>query len=302
LYQRVYDRFFVTHFLRGLVDALAHARLWLVAAAIALHSIGLVITGERWRIVIAALGFRLPLARTILINLAGIFVRNTTPTTGLGGDASRIALLGADGVPLVPATASFAYVRLAEVPPLAAIVLLSTPVALTLATRSRAVMVAAIAAVAAVAALVWLKRSIVRARVRDLWQRTQHIRIGWAAMGAAIGYASLAQIETIARQIVIAAAFGLPLTAQQAAAVTVMGIAGGFVPTVGSVGAIDGSLVAGLMMCGATAGTAVAITIVERAISYGMTTAAGGGALAWLGGRGVLRAFSARRTNTATAG
>ena len=91
----------------------------LVALALALHVVGLIITGERWRVVIGGLGSRLSLYRTTLINLAGIFVRNATPTTGLGGDASRIALLRAHGVPLAQATASFAYVRLAEVPPLA---------------------------------------------------------------------------------------------------------------------------------------------------------------------------------------
>lgn len=280
----------MTHFLRGLVDALAHARLWLVALALALHAIGLVITGERWRVVIAALGGRVPLARTILINLAGIFVRNATPTTGLGGDASRIALVRAEGVPLPQAAASFAYVRIAEFPPLASVVLLSTPVALTLLSRSRTVLLVAVVPLAVSAAAVWMKRTSLRGRLADLWRRTEHVRIGWGPMGAAIAYATLAQVETIARQIVVAAAFGLPLTIQQSAAVTVMGIAGGFVPTVGSIGAIDGSLVAGLMLCGATAETAVAITVVERAISYGVSTAAGAAALGVLGGKGVLRA------------
>src|SRR5881392_1006112 len=111
--------------LRGIGDALTHARLALVALAVALHVTGLLVTGERWRVVIAGLGSRLPLYRTTLINLAGIFVRNATPTTGLGGDASRIALLRADGVPLPQAAASFAYVRLAEVPPLALLVAIS---------------------------------------------------------------------------------------------------------------------------------------------------------------------------------
>jgi uncharacterized membrane protein YbhN (UPF0104 family) len=74
------------------------------------------------------------------------------------------------------------------------------------------------------------------------------------------------------------------------------------VPTVGSIGAIDGSLVAGLMLCGATAQTAVVITVVERAISYGLSTAAGAAALGILGGRGIVHAVSARRTNTAAAG
>src|SRR6185369_1320886 len=49
-----------------------------------------------------------------LINLAGIFVRNATPTTGLGGDASRILLLRSEGLPLVRATAAFGYVRLGD--------------------------------------------------------------------------------------------------------------------------------------------------------------------------------------------
>src|SRR5437870_4864662 len=104
--------------LRGVGDALAHAHPALVVAALTLHVVGLVITGERWRVVVAALGTRLSLARTTLINLAGIFVRNVTPTTGLGGDASRIVLLRVEGVPLAQAAAAFAYVRLAEVPPI----------------------------------------------------------------------------------------------------------------------------------------------------------------------------------------
>lgn len=282
----------MTHFLRGLAGALAHARLWLVALALALHAIGLVITGERWRVVIAALGGRVPLARTILINLAGIFVRNATPATGLGGDASRIALMRAEGVGLAQAAASFAYVRIAELPPLASVVLLSTPVALTLVSRSRGVLAGAVVLLVVSAGFAWINRTSLRGRIAELWQRTHGVRIGWGPMGAAIAYATLAQVETIGRQIVVAAAFGLPLTITQAAEVTVMGIAGGLVPTVGSLVAIDGSLVAGLMLCGANAETAAAITVVERAISYGVSTAAGAAALGVLGGRTVLGALT----------
>src|SRR5205085_4934462 len=105
--------------------------------------------------------------------------------------------------------------------------------------------------------------------------------------------ATVAQVETVIRQIVVAAACGLPLTIQQSATVTAMSIVGGFVPTVGSIGAIDGSIVAGLVLFGADTHTAVAITLIERLISYGFSTAAGAGALAVLGGRGVLRATGA---------
>ena len=298
----MYDPLVVTNILRGVAAALAHARLSFVLAALALHLTGLVITGERWRVVIAALGTRLRLSRTVLINLAGIFVRNATPTTGLGGDASRIALLRADGVPLAQATASFAYVRLAELPPLVLVVALSAPAVAAVARRSRLalVVVGVGLAVSTVAAV--LARQRIRDRVRALWVRTEHLRIDRASAGLAVFYATLAQVETVARQIVVAAAFGLPLTIQQSATITAMSIVGGFVPTVGSIGAIDGSLVAGLMLFGATADTAIAITFVGRAISYGVSTAAGAIALMLLGGRRLLRAVSARKTSTATAG
>ena len=275
--------------LRGVGGALAHARLPLVVLALALNGIGLVITGERWRGVVAALGSPLRLSRTTLINLAGIFVRNATPTTGLGGDASRIALLRAEGVPLARATASFAYVRLSEVPPLAVVVALSTPAIASLVRRSHTALIVTGAAVVVGMAIAWLARHRLRAHVASIWTRTGHLRIGPAPAARAVCCATLAQVETIARQIVVAAAFGVPLTIQQSATITIMGIVGGFVPTVGSVGAIDGSMVAGLMLFGATVETAVAITIVGRVISYGVSTAAGAVALALLGGRRILR-------------
>lgn len=280
--------------LRGVGGALAHAQIGLVALAVALHVVGLIITGERWRVVIAGLGSRLSLYQTTLINLAGIFVRNATPTTGLGGDASRIALLRAHGVPLPQATASFAYVRLAELPPLALLLVLTTTVVAQLASRSGTAVSVTALLLAIAAAIVWVSRERLREQLRSLWARTEHLRVDRRALGLAVFYATLAQVETNARQIVVAGAFGLPLSIQQSATITAMTIVGGFVPTIGSIGAIDGSMVAGLMLCGANAETAVAITIVGRAISYGLSTAAGALALALLGGRRVLRAVAAR--------
>jgi uncharacterized membrane protein YbhN (UPF0104 family) len=288
--------------LRAVLGALTHARLSLVLLALALHLTGLAVTGERWRVVIAALGTRLRLRRTILVNLAGIFVRNATPTTGLGGDASRIALLRAEGMPLARATASFAYVRLAELPPLLLVVLVSAPAIAAVAERSARALVVTSATIIVCTVALWLMRRTLGQQFASLRDRTAHLRIDRATIVLAVFYATLAQVETIARQIVVAAAFGVPLTIQQSATITAMTIVGGFVPTVGSIGAIDGSMVAGLMVFGATGGEAIAITIVGRAISYGVSTALGAAALALLGGRGVLRAINARRANTAAAG
>src|SRR5205814_4225812 len=149
--------------LRRVGGALEHARLPLVALALALHAIGLVITGERWRVVVAALGSRLRLSRTTLINLAGIFVRNATPTTGLGGDASRIALLRAEGVGLPQATASFVYVRAAELPAIAVVVLLALPaVGAAIARSARAIELAAMVCAAAFACAFAARRHLAR--------------------------------------------------------------------------------------------------------------------------------------------
>jgi glycosyltransferase 2 family protein len=289
-------------FVRAIGAALAHARPLLVAAAVALHLAGLLVTGERWRLVVAALGSRLTLARSTLINLAGIFVRNATPTTGLGGDASRIALLRAEGVGLAQAAAAFVYVRVAELPAIAAVALLAVPtIGAVIAASARGIEITiAVMAVALVAA--WAGRRRLRGHVAALREKSARVRITSGAFAAAVAYASLAQLETIVRQIVVAAAFGLPLTFAQSAAVTALSIAGGLVPTVGSVGAIESGLVAGLMMCGATADTAVAITIVERAISYGLSTALGAASLAVLGGRAILRVAADRDGHAVTAG
>lgn len=276
--------------LRGVGDAIAHANLAWVAAAFVLNLIGLVVNGERWRSACAALGSRLRLSRTTLINLAGIFVRNATPATGLGGDASRVLLLRAEGVPLAQATAAFAYVRLAEIPPIAATVLLAGPAMAAAARRSTTTLIVAGAVLSAAVIAASLNRHRFSARVAALWARTSHLRIVPAQAALAVFYAGLAQVESLARLMMAAAACGLSLSVQQSAAVTALAIAGGLVPTVGNLGAIEGSMVAALMVCGADAKTAVAITIIERVISFGVNAAAGAGALAWLGGRGILRA------------
>jgi glycosyltransferase 2 family protein len=285
----------VVGLLRGVGDALAHARPGLVALALALHILGLVITGERWRLVIAALGLRLSLLRTVLINLAGIFVRNATPTTGLGGDASRILLLRSEGLPLVRATAAFGYVRLAEIPPIALVVAFSAPAVAAIVRRSsRALLIGAIVA-AAVLLLLWIRRDWLRRQAAALTSDAQQVRIRRGTFAGAVVYAALAQVETIVRQIVVAAACGMSLSIQQSATITAMSIVGGFVPTVGSIGAIDGSIVAGLMLFGADGQTAITITLIERLISYGFSTAAGAAALATLGGRRVLAKYHGAR-------
>jgi undecaprenyl-diphosphatase len=101
------------------------------------------------------------------------------------------------------------------------------------------------------------------------------------------------------RLMVVSAALGVRLTVPQGAALTVFSIVGGLVPTVGSLGAIEGSLVTGLLLFGVPGGTATAITLVERAITYALSTALGAAALAAIGGWDTIR--FARRKSLAAA-
>jgi glycosyltransferase 2 family protein len=280
-------------FLRGVATTFAQARPGFVLLAVALHLAGLLVTGARWRAVAAALGGRISLVKATLVNLAGIFVRNVTPTTGLGGDAARIALLRSEAMPLPEATATFVYVRAAEIPALAAVVLMALPrLGGAIARVSGRLEAEAIVVAVAAIGIGLGRRRIVGglARLRA-WHR--RLRIAAPVWLSAIAYATLAQLETLVRQIVIAAAFGVPLTLTQSAAVTALGVVGGLVPTVGGVGTIDGGIVAALLLCGVPANAAVAITVAERAISFGLSTALGAAALGGLGGRAVLRTIAA---------
>jgi uncharacterized membrane protein YbhN (UPF0104 family) len=88
----------------------------------------------------------------------------------------------------------------------------------------------------------------------------------------------------VLRLIVVSAAAGTSLSIGQGCALAVLTILGGLAPTIGSLGGIEGSLMAGLLLFGVPAPTATAITVIERAITYVFSTAAGAAALIAIGG------------------
>lgn len=280
----------MTTLLRNVGDALAQAQLSLVVLGLVLHLASLLLTAERWRMVIAALGGRVSLARTALVNLAGMFVRNITPTTGLGGDVSRIVLLRGEGLGLVEASAAFAYVKLGEVPHLVLMAALAAWAAAGVISRPGRGLATLVAAVCLLIGLGWVVCGRIRSLLAGLLARTGRLRIDLRTMGFTTFYGLLAQSEGMVRLLLVAAAFGTHLTIQQSAAVISITIIGGFVPTVGGVGPIEGGMIGGLMAFGVSGSTAVAITLVDRVVSYVLDTALGAVAVVLLGGRTMLRA------------
>jgi uncharacterized membrane protein YbhN (UPF0104 family) len=276
----------VASFIHAASAALARASLPLVGTALGLHVAGLIMIGERWRAILARMGTSIALTRAVLVNLAGVFVRNIMPTTGIGGDAARIALFRSAGAPFADATVTLVYGRLAEVPAIVALVLLGLPAIGSAASRSRAAIVALAAGAAALLVVVAIRS---RHSLLVHWRtRLRLTAVPFSLLAVGTAWATASWIETAVRLMIVSAALGVRLSIAQGAALTVFSIVGGFVPTIGSLGAIEGSLMAGLLLFGTPAATAAAITVVERLITYAFSTALGGVALVALGGKAVV--------------
>jgi glycosyltransferase 2 family protein len=278
----------VSTFIHATLAALARARPALVAAAVVLHVAGLAMMGERWRAMLSRIGARITLARAILINLSGIFIRNVTPASGIGGDAVRIGLFRSAGVPLADATLTLLCGRLVEAPAVALLVLVGLPAIGAAASQSKAALIVVIALACAGAVLAAARRPA-DSRLGEWRERFGISRLPAGAIAIGLLWASGAWLETIVRLMVVARALGVQLTIPQGAALTVFSIVGGLVPTIGSLGAIEGSLMTGLVLFGVPPGTATAITLVERAITYALSTALGAMALGAIGGRDAVR-------------
>jgi uncharacterized membrane protein YbhN (UPF0104 family) len=286
----------------GAIDALRSVDPWYVAAALALYVLGVSAAGLRWRLILAALGHRVPVADALLTYLAGIFVNNVTPASRLGGEACRIAAIGLRSrVPAAAATVSAVYDRLSEVPPVAGLMLCSIPALISVGVQVHDPLLAMpiAAGVAAVGYLAY--RRFLHERT---WWKSWRERVSAGALdrgtaALAVGWSSIVWVQDVIRLMTVAAAFGVTLTVSQACVLAVLTIVGGVVPTVGGLGAIEGGLVAGLMLFGVSAHTAAAITAVERTISYVFATSAGAAAFVLIGGRTLWNAVRSARDRLA---
>lgn len=270
-------------FLTRVTGTIAEARVELVLLALVLHVAGLIVTGERWRLLMASSGTPVSLARAVLVNLAGIFVRNVTPASGLGGDAVRIGLFKVAGASLRDATLIFLWVRLVEIPAIAGMVVLATPLIGPIASTQSLTLMAGGLGAAALLAYALRRGRAGRWIVSNLAEAAR-VRIPASVIGRACLWAAASWVETVLRLMVVSAAVGVRLSVAQGCALAVLTILGGLAPTIGSLGGIEGSLMAGLLLFGVPAPTATAITVIERAITYVFSTAAGAGALVAIGG------------------
>jgi uncharacterized membrane protein YbhN (UPF0104 family) len=279
--------------LTGGVAALANASPVYVAVALSLYVISLVLVGARWRVFVLALGGDVSLARASLANLGGIAAGNIAPATRVGGEACRIALVRQSGaVTWRQAAIAAAWDRLAELPPIAVLAAMSVVVLRDLvpARRSWALAFGAVAVLAAVAiGMTVLKRARHRLREWADYLATDRISASTYLTGTLL--ASLMWIQDVLRLACCTRAVGLTLSMTELAALSMLAMLGGLVPSVAGLGPVEASLVAGLLAFGADPASAVASTAVERVISYGFSTVAGSLVITLVGGRSLWTAI-----------
>jgi hypothetical protein len=278
------------------IERLATANPAYVAAVFALYVVSLFIVGARWRRFLRALGGDVGVARATLATLGGIAVGNLTPSSRLAGEACRIALARQGGsATWTQVTIASIWDRLSEVPPILVLAAMSLVAIRQEASTWRAgsvVVGVALALAGASLAVRALRRSGVT--LAGWRERLALDRISGRVYAAGVGYSMLLWLQDFGRLACAGLAFGVRLSPTRVATLSMLAMLGGLIPTVGGVGAVEGGLVAGLVAFGIDAPTAAAITAVERAISYGFSTAAGALVVALFGGRSLWASIRSR--------
>lgn len=269
--------------LRPIGAALAAAQPAYVLLAIAIYALSVPVAAFRWRTVLRGLHHDAPMGRLMLINLAAICVNNVTPASRLGGEAIRVLALVRGRIAATSiAVLSIVYERISEIPSIAFLVV----VALVVAGRGLPAVTPFGVAVAVVVACVLVALAVrltpmIRRRLRAITTTAMAPRV--FAMAAAVSAA--VWILDVMRLRAAAAAVGASVSFGQAVTLSAITVAAGLVPSIGGLGVIEGGLVGGLVAFGVKPAEAAAITAIERAISYGLASLAGAGALSALGGR-----------------
>ncbi|MBI1908807.1 MAG: flippase-like domain-containing protein [Deltaproteobacteria bacterium] len=273
------------------VYSLGEVRLSYVLTAVALYTVSVVISGARWKKILLGLGCPVRLSQTSIGIIIGIFVSNILPSSRIGGEVSRITLLRKwTPIDLKKAFVSIFYDRVAALVPSLFVVALSFPTLLRLFHRFNNIILIALLILVLMIGLFLSYRSIGKFREWVLSRRrlVHSFRINPKNFGGAIGFSSLVWLQDLLRLMVVSAAFGVHLSITQAATLSIVILICSIMPSLGGLGPTEGGLTAALHLFGVSLETAIAITLLERAVSYVLSTCAGSIAVATLGGRRFL--------------
>ena len=308
-----------------IIDALKYANPWYVALAVVIQFVVFGMYTQRWSITVRALHISISRKHLFPMLMVGLAVNNLTPSGRGGGEPVRAYMLGKyTKAPMEEAFATviadrgldtFPFVVLAILTLIFTIFYLTLPrwIVLPLAVSLVALIVAFIILLymsinepAGVKITLWVVRVIKR------FSKRKHFEIETKAIEALKGFQAsirvmlknrnvlaiglplsfLVWFVEILRVYTVFAAFGTRVPLVIIAAVFVIASIVGLIPIIpGGVGAVDGIMIILFTAAGVPPSISAAATIVERLISFWMTSFIGMGMLPIVGA-GVMEKFS----------
>ncbi|NJD99237.1 flippase-like domain-containing protein [Thermococcus sp. LS1] len=269
-----------------------------LALALFTYYISVVLYAIRWKLVLRGMGKEVPLFELVKAILASIFMNNITPMSRSGGELLRITWISRRSkVPVGISTVSIIYERILETVPVFVLFLIGM---LYFSAMPDVLFLIGIAGVAAIwikwDSFVSLSLKIFKTSVsEEEMKKILSLRDRHNITLAGILLSSAVWILDVARLKLITLAFGFDLSLSLIAVISIANLLLGLVAfTPGGIGIIEGGLVGTLTHFGIPVGFAVSITLLERFVSYVLSSLVGFIVLLTSGGREVWKALKSQ--------
>jgi uncharacterized protein (TIRG00374 family) len=294
-------------FISDLKKVLAQTNLPFLSLAVVLYFFTIPLAMLNWNAILKMFDISVPVIRLIPILMAGLFVNNITPMSKVGGEIVRVyGLYSKFRTPYAIAFLSVALSKLTDIVPITTMFIIGSFILI----QSRiikwyqfGIIVSIICFGFGIVAWCIYKKHYMQTLLSKflgyflrkgkrlainqvnnyiiIWSRRQKI-----AFTESIMYSSALWFLTMIRLKVLAYALGFNLSLSESAVATVWYIIVGLLAfTPGGIGIIEGGLASSFVLMGFTVSQAFALTVLERAISYLLSTSIGGICLVVLGGK-----------------
>jgi hypothetical protein len=282
----------------NLIKSLDKESLELIAIALSLYYLSTLIYALRWKLVLRGLGRDMPLLELLKITLSSIFINNITPISRGGGEVLRITWISRKyKIPMTLSTVSIIYERIMEAVPITILLLLG------ITYFASHTMYFALLAIF-IMMFLWLKwEMFIRLSVKifNANLTTEELagiislKKNFFMNVIVIGLSSIVWILDILRLKLIALALGWNPSVSFLAIVSFVNLIFGLMAfTPGGVGIVEGGLIGTLTYFGVPSALAISITLLERFISYVLSSMVGFMTLVYSGGAEIWRALKSR--------
>ncbi|WP_227738511.1 lysylphosphatidylglycerol synthase transmembrane domain-containing protein [Thermococcus paralvinellae] len=277
----------------NLLKSLNKTSLELITIALALYYLSTIIYALRWKIILDSMGKNVPLIDLLKAILSSIFVNNVTPMSRGGGEILRVTWISKKyKIPLSLSTVSILYERIMEAFPVTILLFLG----LTYFARH---IIYFVSLAIFVVVLIWLnweefiKLSVKIIKVELTTEELMNIislKRKFSLNILVVGLSSVVWFLDMLRLKLIALAFGWNPSIGFLAIVSLANLIFGLMAfTPGGIGIVEGGLIGTLTYFGIPSTLAVSITLIERFISYVLSSIVGFITLIVLGGTEIWR-------------